>query len=264
VTNSHEIKSLEETSQLQGQVAIVTGGASGIGRAIAIRFAQEGVKVAIFDIDLPGAQQVTNQIDSSQKPALAFQVDITQPDQVETALDKVIEQLGQINILVNNAGISNPVSLAHPQAVTNWHRVLDTNLTGAFYVTRAVTARMTKSHWVGSIINITSVHSQVPTDKGSDYLAAKAGLAQATKGWALDLAPHNIRVNAIAPGAIRDTGMNKDINDQNDHSRAQELRIPLERHGTPEEIAHAALFLVTNPYITGHELVIDGGFTLTH
>lgn len=254
----------KELFRLKGQVAIITGGASGIGKAIALRFAQEGAKVAIFDINLESAKRVTKQIRQKDSQAQAFYVDVRQEALIVPAVNKVIKTWRQVNVLVNNVGITYPVSLLDTDAPSKWRELMDTNLTSAFLVTQAVAKKMVQGKWKGSIINITSVHSQIPGPTSSHYVATKAGLVGATKCWALELAPYGIRVNAIAPGAIRETGMNKDIDDKNDRVRAKELNVPLGRHGLPEEIADAAVFLSTNEYITGQELMVDGGFTLTH
>lgn len=259
--NKVEKEKTKENLRLEDKVAIVTGAASGIGRAIAIRFAQEGAKVVIFDINEKGAKKVAQEIGAQ---ALAIKVDIRDPDQAASAVKKTIKKFSQINILVNNAGITEHATLLDKDVKEKWNRVVATNLTGAFLITEAVVKEMVKHDWNGNIINITSVHSQVPARRGAYYTVAKAGLAAATRSWALELAPYKIRVNAIAPGAIMNTRMNKDITPENDQQKAKELQIPLGRHGQPEEIAGAAVFLATHEYITGQELVIDGGFTLIH
>lgn len=166
--------------------------------------------------------------------------------------------------MVNNAGITEHAAILDEDVREKWLRVIETDLTGTFLMTEAVAKAMVENGWSGSVINTTSVHSQVPVVNGAYYPAAKAGLAAATKSWALELAEHGIRVNAIAPGAIMNTGMNRAITPEDDSPKARELRIPLGRHGQPEEIADAIVFLATNDYITGHELVVDGGFSLTH
>lgn len=253
----------KENLRLKSQVAVVTGAASGIGRAIAIRFAQEGAKVAIFDINEKEAKKIAQEIGDQ---ALAIKTDVRDPEQVASAVKETIKRFGQINILVNNAGIALPLSegIFNKKAKKAWEEVISTNLNGPFYVTEAIVKKMVENNWKGNIINITSVHSRVPARRGAYYTASKAGLAAATKSWALELAFHGIRVNAIAPGAIMNTEMNKNITPENDQQRAKELEIPLGRHGQPEEIAEAAVFLATHEYITGQEIFIDGGFILTH
>ncbi len=262
--NQVEKEKLKKNLKLEGKAAIVTGAASGIGKSIAVRFAQEGAKVAIVDINLKGAQKVASEIQEKDGEAIAINADVGDPRKARKAIDEVIRKWNRINILVNNAGISKPVDLLDKNARRNWDEVIDTNLHGAFNMTEAVAKQMEKHDYQGSIINITSVHSQVPGPKGSGYVAAKAGLVGATKCWALNLAPLGIRVNAIAPGAIRSTGMNKAVTDKNDKKKAKKLKIPLGRHGLPKEIADAAVFLATNQYITSQEIFVDGGFILTH
>jgi NAD(P)-dependent dehydrogenase (short-subunit alcohol dehydrogenase family) len=251
----------KELLRLENQIAIITGAASGIGKAIALRFAEEGAKVAIFDLNRKGAEKVAREIGSQ---AIAVKVDIRDDQQIASAVKKTIKRFGQINILVNNAGITDPVSLLDKRVKEKWKKVIETNFTGAFFMTETVAKTMVKNGWQGSIISITSVQGHIAPPHGSYYPAAKAGLAAATRSWARQLAEHGIRANALAPGAIMNTGMNKDITPENDKKRALELNIPLARHGLPEEIADAALFLATNDYVTGIELVVDGGFLLTH
>lgn len=248
-------------SKLEGQVAIVTGAASGIGRAIAVRFAQEGVKVAIFDINEKEAKKVAQEIGTQ---ALAIKIDVRVLKQVASAVKEVIKKFGRINILVNNAGITIPLpnGILNEKAQEAWNEVISTNLDGPFLMTEQVTKAMVENGWKGSVINITSVHSQIPAKNGAHYPAAKAGLVAATKSWALELGKHGIRVNAIAPGAIGQTGMNPG----KEPPPAEKARIPLSRWGKPEEIASAAVFLASDEasYITGQEIFVDGGFILTH
>ncbi len=242
---------------LAGKVAIVTGGASGIGKAIAEEFARQGAKVVVADI---------NQKEACKVKGIAFAVktDVTKPNQVQNLIKKTIQELGRINILINNAGITRPAKILDPAVVDSWFAVVGVDLNGSFLVTEQVVKTMVKKRWKGSIINLTSVHSTVATKNGAHYTAAKAGLAAATRSWAVELGKYGIRVNAIAPGAILNTGMNRRVKPK----RIKELSktLPLGRWGQPEEIAKAALFLVSEEasYITGQELFVDGGFVLTH
>lgn len=255
----------KENLGLEGKVSIVTGAASGIGRAIAIRFAQEGAMVAILDINEEGAKKVAQEIGEQ---AIAIKTDVRDPKRVTSGVEKVIKKFGQIDILVNNAGINRPLEKGILAEGTQeaWEEVISTNLTGPFLMTEQVVKVMLErqGNWRGNIINITSVQSQIPVVNGAHYPAAKAGLLAATRCWALELAPLGIRVNALAPGAIMETAMNPQVTLENEGEMAKHLNIPFGRWGRPEEIADAAVFLATHPYITGHELVVDGGFTLTH
>lgn len=255
----------KENLRLENKVVVVTGGASGIGRTIAVRFAQEGAKVAILDIDEEKAAGVAQEIGPQ---AIAVKTDVRDPEQVTLGIEKVIEEFGQIDILVNNAGITRPLKkgLLDEGIQKAWEEVISTNLTGPFLMTEQVVKTMLEKqkNWQGNIINITSVQSQIPVVNGAHYPAAKAGLLAATRSWALELAPYGIRVNALAPGAIMETRMNPQVTSENEEEEARKLNIPFGRWGKPEEIADAAVFLATHPYITGQELVVDGGFTLTH
>lgn len=242
---------------LEGKVAIVTGGASGIGKAIAEEFAQAGAKVVVADINQKEARKV-------KRIALAIKTDVTKPKQIKNLIERTVKELGRINILINNAGITRPTKILDPAVVDSWFAVIGVDLNGSFLVTEQVVKTMVKNDWKGSIINLTSVHSAVAAKNGAHYTAAKAGLAAATKSWAIELGKYGIRVNAIAPGAILNTGMNKEVSAKRVKELSQTL--PLERWGQPEEIAKAVLFLVSDDasYITGQELFVDGGFVLTH
>jgi 3-oxoacyl-[acyl-carrier protein] reductase len=259
-----KINVIRKKANLKDQVAIITGAASGIGRAIALRLSQEKAKVAILDLNFQDAQKVVKTIKSSKGEAVAFKTDISKPQQVRLAVKKVIQKYGRINILVNNVGISLGATLLDNDVKDKWDQTLAANLTGAFLVTESVVKKMVKNNWPGSIINITSVHSQAASANGAYYTVTKAGLAGATKSWALELADYGIRVNAIAPGAIINTGMNKNINRRNEKEKARKINIPLKRFGRPEEIADAAVFLATSDYITGQEIFVDGGYLLNH
>ncbi len=250
--------------RLKSEVAIVTGAASGIGMGIALRFAKEGARVAIVDINENGVKQVADEIRKQGGEALALQTDIRNPEEVVRTVEAVIDAWGQVTILVNNAGIGGLTTLLNSDVIKNWSEVAETNLMGTFYITEVVVKNMVQHGWKGNIITTTSVHSEVPVSNGACYPATKAGLKAATKSWARELAQYGIRVNAIAPGAIKNTGMNSDITSENETQKASEWNIPLGRLGTPEEIADAAVFLATNNYMTGQEIIVDGGLSLTH
>jgi len=250
--------------RLKNEVAIVTGAASGIGRGIALRFAKEGASVALVDTNEEGAKHVADEIRKQGGEALALQTDIRNPEEVAKTIEAVIAAWKRVTILVNNAGIERATPLLTPDISQAWKEVAETNFHGTFHMTEGVVKTMVQYGWKGTIITMTSVQSEIPVSKGACYPATKAALKAATKSWALELAPYGIRVNAIAPGAIRNTGLNHDVNTENDVQKAKEWNIPLERCGTPEDIADAAVFLATNSYMTGQEIVVDGGLSLTH
>jgi 3-oxoacyl-[acyl-carrier protein] reductase len=249
---------------LKEQVAIITGGASGIGLGIATRLINEGVHVALFDIS-PTVLHLADYWHEQGNLVSAQIVDISNIDEVKVAVQKVIDQFHKVNILVNCVGISAHAELTDENASEKWKKVIDTNLHGTYYLTNVVSSQMKKNGWYGNIINITSVHSRIPVRFSAHYPSSKAAIRAFTKSAALELAEHGIRVNAIAPGAISNTGMNPLVN-TNDESRSAALQsnIPLERYGTPDEIAKTVVFLIDNEYITGQEIVVDGGLSLNH
>jgi 3-oxoacyl-[acyl-carrier protein] reductase len=248
---------------LQGKVALVTGAARGIGRAIADRLAANGASVVYTDVDIAGAK------DAAGAAHLALPLDVTDEAQVERAIATTLERLGRLDILVNNAGIgTGPEDRRGIEGVSTaqWRRVIDVDLTGVFLVSRAGAAAMIAQRG-GRIINIASVVGLVPLRLQSAYVAAKAGVVNLTKSMALELAPHGILVNAIAPGSTETDAWQGWIADASSEQQALYARlmshIPLARAAQPEEIAHAALFLAApaSSYITGHVLTVDGGWT---
>lgn len=248
--------------KLKDQVAIITGATSGIGRSIAMKFAHEGAKVAVLGRSAQRAEAVVTEIQAAGGRALALICDIRNKEEVKNTVTTIIDKWQNINILVNNAGIGKDAGLLENNGIEVLREVLEVDLVGAFQVTEVVVKKAVAAKWPLNIINITSVHSEIPVAHGAQYPVAKAGLKAATKSWALELAQYGIRVNAVAPGAIKNTGMNKDVDDQNEAQKLQTINIPLNRFGEPEDIAKAIIFLATNSYITGQEIVIDGGLSL--
>ncbi len=246
---------------LTGKVALVTGAARGIGRAIADRLAAEGASVVYTDIVAPE--------DAAPDPRhAAMPLDVTDEAQIGAVVEAVLAKYGRLDIAVNNAGIgTGPADRADIDQVTTaqWDRVLRVDLTGVFLVSRAVAAPMIRQK-SGRIINISSVVGLVPLRLQSAYVAAKAGVANLTRSMALELAKHNILVNAIAPGSTETDGWREWIDDANSEQQALYTRllshIPLGRPAKTSEIAHAALFLAApeSSYITGHILTVDGGW----
>jgi 3-oxoacyl-[acyl-carrier protein] reductase len=249
---------------LENQVALVTGAAQGIGRAIADAFAANGAKVAYADVNADGADAAAQ----GRPGTIGLRMDVTRPDEILYATEKALKAFGRLDIVVNNAGVN---TLAHRVTIDEfpreeWDRILSVDLTGLFEVSR-VAAHFMKEQGSGKIINIASIAGLVPLRLQCAFVAAKAGVVNLTKAMALELAPHGILVNAIAPGSTLTEGTRKLFyaDDGKFRDNVQRLldHIPLARPGTVEEVAHAALFLAApeSSYITGHTLVVDGGWT---
>jgi NAD(P)-dependent dehydrogenase (short-subunit alcohol dehydrogenase family) len=249
---------------LANQVALVTGAARGIGKAIADLFAINGAHVVYTDVDLPGAKE--SAAASARGEAMAL--DVTDAVQVESVIGDIARRHGRLDIAVNNAGVN---TLAHRVPIDEfppeeWDRILNVDLHGVFLVSRAA-ARVMRPRKSGRIINIASIAGLVPLRLQCPFVAAKAGVINLTKAMALELGPHGILVNGIAPGSTLTDGTRKLFYGEDGtfrHSVQQMLaHIPLGRPGTPEEIAHAALFLAApeSSYVNGHILTVDGGWT---
>lgn len=253
---------------LHGDVAVVTGGANGIGRAIVQALAENGARVVIIDVEEAAAARAAGEVRDAGGDCLALQGDVTDAAAMEAAAREVARRFGRIDILVNNAGVNTsggrvPV---HEYSLDDWHRLLNVDLNGVFYVSRAAIPVMLAGGG-GRIVNISSIAGLVPLRLQSAYVAAKAGVANLTRSMALELGPRGIRVNAVAPGSTLTRGTEALFYgpDGAYTERAASLvsHIPLGRPGQPEEIAHAAVFLVSPEasYVHGHVLVVDGGWT---
>lgn len=259
------------TVDLDGKVALVTGAARGIGRAIADSLAANGARVVYADLDFAGAQAAAHKACSASGASAsgsALRMDIASEEQVENGIGEILAQHGRLDILVNNAGINtlhNRVNINEFQT-DEWNRVINVDLTGLFFVSRAASRPMVAQQ-SGRIINIASIVGLVPLRLQSAFVAAKAGVVNLTKSMALELGPQGILVNGIAPGSVlTDTTRALFYGDDGNYKESvQQLlaHIPLARPGTPEEIAHAALFLAApeSSYINGHILTVDGGWT---
>jgi 3-oxoacyl-[acyl-carrier protein] reductase len=245
---------------LSGKVALVTGGSRGIGRAIALRLAEQGADVAFsYRGNEDAARETVAAIEGLGRRAHAVQADVRDPEAADALVKSAIGALGKLDILVNNAGITRD-DLIMRMSVDDWRDVLETNLFGAFYATKAVTRPMLKAR-SGRIINITSVSGQAGQTGQANYSSAKAGLIGLTKASARELASRGITVNAVAPGFVL-TELTQDLPDALQAQITE--RTPLGRFGTPEEIAHAVAFLASDEaaYITGQVLAVDGGLVM--
>jgi 3-oxoacyl-[acyl-carrier protein] reductase len=248
----------EALQKLKGQVAIVTGGSRGIGRATVLALAAEGAKVVINYASSSGAaEKIAADINSAGGEAICVGANVAQAEQVESLFAATMEKWGRVDILVNNAGITRDTLLLRMKT-EDWQAVIDLNLTGVFLCTRAASKIMLKQK-SGRIINITSVSGQVGNAGQANYSAAKAGVIGFTRTVARELATRGITVNAVAPGFIA-TDMTSDLN-------AEPIlkQIPLGRYGQPEDVAGAIRFLAADPaaaYITGQVLNVDGGMVM--
>ena len=244
---------------LEGQTAIVTGASRGIGKAIAIFLAKEGAEVIInYSSSLENANKVVSEINSFGGKAYPLQADISNENSVNELIKTVLEKNNKIDVLVNNAGITKD-GLLMRMKTDDWQKVLDLNLSGVFYCTRAVSRQMLKQK-KGRIINITSVVGLMGNPGQANYSAAKAGVVGLTQSAAKEFASRGITVNAVAPGFIS-TDMTKDLNSESILSA-----IPLGRFGNPEDVAGAVRFLAAAPsasYITGQVIQVDGGMVMS-
>ncbi len=244
---------------LTGRSAIVTGGAMGIGLGIARRLHEAGASVLVADLDLAASEHATEALRAVRADsALTVRCDVSDPESVEGMVHTAVESFGGVDILVNNAGIF-PMLPLKDLDVETFRRVIDVNLTGLFLCTKAVSARMIAQGRGGRIVNVTSIDALHPSMVGlAHYDASKHGAWGFTKNIALELAPHNIAVNAIAPGGIRTPG----TGDMDEAALAGfEAMIPMRRMGDPDDIGRAALFLACelSSYVTGAQIVVDGG-----
>jgi len=237
----------------------VTGGGRGIGRAIAQALAAEGAAVAIADWDESSATQAAEKLKAQGHQALAVKADVTNAAQMDDVVKQTIEAFGNLTILINNAGITKD-NLVLRMSEEDWDRVLDVNLKGVFITTKAVARSMLKQR-DGRIVNIASVVGLIGNAGQANYSSSKAGIIGFTKSTAREFAPRHVRVNAVAPGFI-ETAMTEAL----DEEARQKLmaQIPLPRLGTPDDVAAAVLFLVSDAaaYVTGHVLNVDGGMAM--
>ncbi len=244
---------------LKDRVAVITGAASGIGKATAILFAQHGTKIVVWDVNTEAGEAVVNTINSSGGFALFQKVNTANFSEVESAAEALKTQFGNVHILINNAGITRDASLLKMTA-EQWQQVMDVNLTGVFNCTKAIAPLMIAGSY-GRIINTSSVVGLYGNYGQSNYTAAKAGVVALTKTWARELGKHNITVNAVAPGFIA-TEMVNTIPEK--VLQQFKSKTPLERMGTPQDVAKAYLFLVSDDaaFITATTLSVDGGLVL--
>ncbi len=245
---------------LKDRVAIVTGGASGIGEGICFLLADKGAKVAIFDVASDGAKKVAKKIVKSGGEAQEFKVDVAKASEVDNAVKEVISKFGKVDILVNDAGVTIASEVVKMSEET-WDKVNGVNLKGVFLCCRAVVPQLKKRKY-GKIVNIASYLAPRGCPYYAHYSATKAGVIAFTQGLALELGPYKINVNAVGPGYI-DTPLSRHDMTPETKKLFEEQKIPLRRVGMPRDIADTVLFLVSNEssYITGQCIYVCGGLT---
>jgi glucose 1-dehydrogenase len=246
--------------QLAGKAAVVTGASSGIGRAIALAFGREGAAVAVnYARDAEGADSTVKEIEEGGGKAVALQADVSNVDDVKNLVGRAVAAFGRLDVMVNNAGVEYKMPFLETPLET-WEKVISVNLTGPWLGCQEAARQMVSQGGPGRIINVSSVHEDLAMPTNSPYCAAKGGLRMLTRTIAVELAPHDITVNNIAPGAI-ETPMDAKLEQDPDQMGALLSEIPLGRMGKPEEVASLALYLASDAsaYTTGSTLFVDGG-----
>jgi glucose 1-dehydrogenase len=248
--------------RLQGKNALVTGSSKGIGRAIATRLGHDGANVIVnYNSDPKGAEEAVQEIRAFGVRAEALKADLGSVASVEALLTTAIETLGSLDILVNNAGIESHAPF-WDVTEADYDRVLAVNLKGVFFASQAMVRHLRATSRTGRIINISSVHEEIPFPNFAAYCASKGGLKMLTRNLAVELGPLGITVNAIAPGAI-ETPINRNLLQDEVKLRSLLGQIPLGRLGQPEDVAGLAVFLASDEaaYVTGSTYFVDGGLT---
>ena len=255
---------MADRGRLRDKVAIITGAASGIGRATAVLFVNEGARLVLADVDEEGLKKTAGMISEPDAAAVIKKTDVANEDEVKALINFALETYSQIDILCNNAGITGDISALEQQDRNIWHQVYDVNVMGAVFAVKYIAKHMQERN-CGAIVNTSSVAGIRAGAGGNAYSASKAALINFTQTAACDLGGYNIRVNAVCPGLI-ETGMTKPIFDYaRDAGKEHKLgsRCELKRYGNPQEVAYAILFLASDEssYITGQALAVDGGNT---
>ncbi len=248
--------------RLEGKIAAITGGGSGIGRACALAFAREGADVAIGDLDPERAAEVADEVRALGRRALDVQIDVTRQDDLDNFVDGVVSDLGGLTTWVGSAGVSiSGTLLDHTRE--DWRRLMDLNLDAVVFSAQAAARRMAPNG-AGSIINIASIYGARAVADRLAYCTSKAAVIMATQVMAVELAEHGVRANSIGPG-YTDTPLFRGAREEGNEAIAPlMLRVPAGRLGTPEEIAAGAVFLASDEssFVTGHCLFADGGWVV--
>ncbi len=246
--------------QLAGKVAIVTGSATGIGQAIAVAYAKAGAAVVVDYVgDAATANDTLAKVAAAGGASIAIEADVSQPAAVDRLVTSTVEKFGRLDVLVNDAGIEKKLAfLDYP--LEEWQKIIAVNLTGPFLCSQAAAKQMIKQGQGGRIVNISSIHEDLPLVLNAPYSASKGGLRMLMRTIAVELAPYKIGVNNIGPGAIR-TPIDASEEGNTADEAALMAEIPLRRWGRPDEVAHLAVYLASEAaaYITGSTFFIDGG-----
>ncbi|UDM32020.1 glucose-1-dehydrogenase [Lentilactobacillus laojiaonis] len=248
---------------LEGKVAVVTGGSKGIGSAISKRYGQEKMNVVInYNSDHAGAQKTADSVIAAGGHAVIVQADIANEEGVKTLMDTAIRNYGTLDIWVNNAGMEIK-SATHELSLEDWNKVININQTGVFLGSRIALEYFKSHNKKGNIINLSSVHEKIPWPTFASYAATKGSVKLFTQTIAMEYAKDNIRVNAIGPGAINTPINAQKFSDQEQYEQTVKM-VPMDRIGKPEEVAAGAAWLASDEssYVTGITLFIDGGMTL--
>lgn len=247
--------------KLDNKVALITGSDSGIGQATAIEFAKEGAKVVItYYSDEEGAQETLKKVEAAGSKGLVLQVDVTEEKEVERMFDNAIEKFGRVDILMNNAAVNGQGIKVADMSTEVWDTAMRTNVYGYFFCTRRFINQVRKQGGKAKIINVSSVHEEIPAPGTAEYCATKGAVRNFTRVLALELAEEGINVNNIAPGMIL-TPMNEEAVEDKEVRKDQVEHIPMKRAGRPEEIGKLAVFLASSDsdYVTGSTYPMDGG-----
>lgn len=249
--------------RLDGKIALITGSDSGIGKATAIEFAKEGANVVItYHTDEDGGRKTLAEVEGAGGEGLLIQIDVSVEEEVEKMFDEALEKFGTVDILMNNAAINGQGIPIADLSTEKWDRAIKTNVYGYFFCIRRFINLRREYGGKGKIINVSSVHEEIPAPGTGDYCSSKGAIKMLTRTLALELAEEGINVNNIAPGMIL-TPMNQEAKDDKETRDEKTENIPMKRAGKPEEIARLAVFLASSDsdYVTGSTYVMDGGLT---
>lgn len=250
--------------RLDGKVALVTGGSRGIGRATALGFAEAGASIAVASRKLPDLENVAREIEKLGGKALPVAAHVGRMEDIHSLVSRVTDEFGRIDILVNNAGTSPALASSLEVDERLWDSVMNLNLKGLFFLSQA-TARVMKEHGGGIIINVASVDGFKPEANIGTYAVSKAGVIMVTKVMALELGPHNIRVNALAPGNVHTRLGDSRFLAMPEYEKEMIKRTPLERIANPDDMVGAMIYLASDAssFMTGECVVVGGGILLT-